>query len=122
MPAPTLSLAVIRAADVNASLAFYSALGLNFVPEQHGTGPVHHSCALGGVVLEIYPGQEGTAPEPRAGGATMLGFEVTSLDEVLASLQALGIEPKSPPKEADWGRWINVTDPDGRVIQINQPL
>ena len=118
-PQALFSLVVIRSSCLEAAVSFYGALGLSFVREQHGSGPVHYSCDLGGVVLEIYPGQPGAAPEPKTAGSTMLGFRVASLDETLAKLQALGIEPKSEPKESSWGRWVNVVDPDGRVIQLN---
>lgn len=30
-------------------------LGLRFVREKHGPGPVHHACAVDGFVLEVYP-------------------------------------------------------------------
>jgi lactoylglutathione lyase len=40
---PSLNLIVIRAADLDKSLAFYRALGLEFAQEQHGTGPVHYA-------------------------------------------------------------------------------
>jgi lactoylglutathione lyase len=122
MKSPSFSLVVIRTANTEASLSFYGALGLEFAQEQHGTGPVHYSCDLGGVVLEIYPGQEGQSPEPRAGGATMLGFHVAALNETLVALKQLNIEPKTAPKDAEWGRWVNVTDPDGRVVQLTQPI
>jgi predicted enzyme related to lactoylglutathione lyase len=117
----SFSLIVIRSTNMGAAIAFYGAVGLRFDEEQHGIGPVHFSCDLGGVALEIYPGQDGTTFDSKAGGATMLGFVVESLDEVLADLKGLGVEPKSPPKDAAWGRWVNVTDPDGRVVQLNQP-
>lgn len=118
----SFSLVVIRTAQLETALSFYGALGLSFVEEQHGAGPVHYSCDLGGMVLEIYPGQEGVAPDAKSGGATMLGFTVDSLDLVLAELKELGVEPKSAPKDAEWGRWVNVTDPDGRIVQLDQPL
>jgi len=114
------SLVVIRSSNLEAALSFYGALGLSFVQEQHGSGPVHYSCDMGGVVLEIYPGQPGAAPEPKTAGSTMLGFSVASLDDILEKLRELGIEPKTGPKDSSWGRWVNVVDPDGRVVQLNQ--
>ena len=115
---PTLSLLVLRTANVEAALAFYRALGLDFRAEQHGVGPLHHAAQWGELVLEIYPAPSGAAPEPKSGGATMLGFRVASLDETLTKLRALNAEPSSPPKNSEWGRWANVTDPDGRVVQL----
>jgi hypothetical protein len=52
---PQLSLIVIRATDIEETMGFYRAIGLAFQEEQHGSGPLHYSCTLDGVVLEIYP-------------------------------------------------------------------
>jgi lactoylglutathione lyase len=120
MEATSFSFIVIRSFNLEGALSFYGALGLRFVQEQHGSGPVHYSSELNGVMLEIYPAQAGAIFEPKAAGLNMLGFRVTSLDDTLAKLQALGIEPKSAPKDAEWGRWVNVSDPDGCLVQLNQ--
>jgi catechol 2,3-dioxygenase-like lactoylglutathione lyase family enzyme len=39
----TLDHVVLRCADLERSRAFYEALGLTVVPEQHGAGPAHFS-------------------------------------------------------------------------------
>ena len=101
-------------------LAFYQTLGFGFAQEQHGSGPVHHSSEIGGTVVEIYPGSEGRAPDRRAGGSTMLGFRVASVDAVLAALQQLGTPVVTPPKDSQWGRRAMVADPDGRAVEISQ--
>lgn len=95
--ATTASLLVIRASAIETTLEFYRSLGLSFVREQHGAGPIHYSCDLGGFVFEIYPARDGEAND-----SAMLGFKVESLDETLAALHELGVEPKSPPKTASW--------------------
>ena len=105
---------------MEAMLAFYQTLGVSFTQEQHGAGPVHHSCDLGGTVLEINPGSEGRAPDRQAGGATMLGFRVTSVDTVLAALAPSGTPIVTPPKDLQSGRRAVVTDPDGRAVEILQ--
>lgn len=119
MEATVLSLVVIRVANQEASLAFYRALGLTFVQEQHNSGPVHYSCDLSGLVLELYPSKV-SSPLEQSTDTTMLGFKVTSLESTLVELQKLGIKPKSLPKASKWGRWVNVADPDGRTVQINE--
>lgn len=111
----TISLLVIRASDIEKSLAFYRALGLSFIREQHGAGPIHYSCESGGFVFEIYPARAEDSHDSR-----MIGFKVESLDETLARLSELGIKPKSPPQTASWGRFINVVDCDGRVVQLTE--
>jgi lactoylglutathione lyase len=113
----SLSLIVLRSANMDATLKFYQALGLTFVQEQHGSGPVHFSCELGKTVLEIYPAEAGTAPERKNGGATMLGFSVASVDGVLAQVSTTVI---TPPKDSAWGRRAVVLDPDGRAIELNE--
>lgn len=117
-----LSLIVLRTAKLDAALAFYRALGLEFVSEQHGSGPVHYSTQIDKTVLEIYPGKEGSAPPRLQAGATMLGFQVKSVDDTLVSLQSLKVEVISPAKDSPWGRRAIVTDPDGRAVEIMQSL
>jgi hypothetical protein len=57
MKAASLSLLVLRSSRLEAMRTFYEALGLTFVEEKHGAGPVHYSAQLGSTVLEIYPGE-----------------------------------------------------------------
>lgn len=119
MESTALSLIVIRAANIEASLAFYRALGVAFVQEQHGSGPVHYSCDFGGLVLELYPNKANPSQESST-HTMMLGFKVASLESTLAELHKLEIEPKAALKESEWGLWVNVTDPNGSTVQINE--
>ncbi|HVF85265.1 MAG TPA: VOC family protein [Abditibacteriaceae bacterium] len=112
-----LSLVVIRSSKVEAALAFYSALGMTWQPEQHGSGPIHHSCTLGETTMEVYPLKANTE---QLDTATMIGFKVDSLDHTLAILARLGLIPKSSPKTSNWGRWVNIVDPDGRIVQLSE--
>ena len=57
---PSMSLIVLRTGTIDAMLAFYHALGLVFVQEQHGTGAIHYSTALAGIIGN-------TADTPAAG-------------------------------------------------------
>jgi hypothetical protein len=50
-----LCLLVLRSPRPERLREFLCVLGLEFVTEQHGTGPVHYATRLGGLVLEIYP-------------------------------------------------------------------
>ncbi len=122
MKTPTLSLLVLRVADVEASLRFYSALGFVFVREQHGSGLLHHSCETGNVVIEIYPIKAGAVQESKAADATMIGFTVVDLDATLNTLHDSNQRETPTPKVADWGRWVNVSNPDGRVVQLTEVI
>ncbi len=106
----TLSLLVLRCSDVLASKRFYEALGMEFTPEQHGSGPVHWSCQPGELVLELYP----------AGGKPpsleRLGFTTENLDETLAAVRNAGgrvleasLKPDSAVVVAPGGAHVELT-------------
>ena len=120
MPQLSINLIVIRAADIDVSRNFYQSLGLVFVKEQHGTGPVHYSCELGSTVLEIYTGKPGTAPDRRSAGATTIGFQVEDMDKVIEATQAMGAVVLTALQTSEWGRRAVIQDPDGRAIELNQ--
>lgn len=117
---PFINLIVLRTSQVETMLAFYRAMGLVFVQEQHGTGAIHYSTQLGDMTIEIYPAEAGQAPDRKAGGATMIGIAVESVDAVTEALQNLGVKMLSAPKDSSWGRRATVLDPDGRMIELTQ--
>lgn len=119
---PLVNLIVLRTANTEAMLVFYQALGLVFVQEQHGTGPIHYSTQLGDMTMEIYPAEAGQAPDRKAGGATMIGIKVESVDGVINRLQNVDIQMLSAPKNSAWGRRATVLDPDGRLIELTQGI
>lgn len=95
---PAVSFIVLECADLAASLRFYTALlGVAFVAEQHGDGPVHHSATLEGVVLELYPGGSGAA-------GMRLGLSVPSRAAALKRLGTSGL----------------LQDPDGRQVLLRE--
>jgi lactoylglutathione lyase len=120
MPLLSLNLLTLRAADIEKSLAFYRALGLEFTREQHGTGPIHYASIMRETVIEIFPGKPGNAPDRRNAGATMIGFQVENLDHMVEVLRQQGAEILTPPQESQWGRRAVVEDPDGRAIELSQ--
>jgi lactoylglutathione lyase len=120
MAHPSLSLLVFRTVDVEKSLLFYRLLGLEFVQEQHGTGPIHHSCQINNIVIEIFPGKQGNAPERRTAGAMMIGFQVDNLNEIIEGLQRERFKVVTQPQDSVWGRRAVVEDIDGRAIELSQ--
>jgi predicted enzyme related to lactoylglutathione lyase len=110
----SLNLLVIRARDPERLCRFYSAIGLSFVREQHGNGPVHHSSEIGHSVFEIYPRAH---DEPTTSGAR-IGFNVLSLDEVLKALQREDAAIVSGPKATSNGRRAVVADPEGHRVEL----
>lgn len=62
------------------------------------------------MVFELYP--------PNDAGTTqnvMLGFSVSDLSATVDSLAALGVQPKSPPKNDR----CTVLDPDGNAVMLS---
>lgn len=49
---------ILKTPDYEKALAFFTELGLKFVQEKHGSGPVHHACEQNGVLFEIYPARK----------------------------------------------------------------
>jgi lactoylglutathione lyase len=115
-----LSTIVLRVGDLEQAAAFYEALGLSFRREQHASGPVHYSCDLGTVVVELYPGSPGRAGAAGEAGATMLELIVPSLVDAIAGAEAGGGRPITPPKETEWGSVAVLEDPDGRRVRIRE--
>jgi len=109
-----LNLVVIRSADMERSLQFYKLLGLDFTQHRHGNGPEHYACELGIVVFEIYPRTD----QAQDTASTRIGFQVNSLDSLVAKLQESGVTLISPPKDSPWGRRAVVNDPDGHRVEL----
>ncbi len=112
MSKPSLSLIVLRTTKLHSVVLFYGALGLQFVEEKHGKGPIHYACNLGTTVIEIYLGEDS--------GAIMLGFRVDALDTVIAALREVRADVVSPPQSSEWGRRASMRDPDGRGVELTE--
>lgn len=93
-----MALLVLYAGRLEETRRFYAGLGLSFVEEQHGAGPVHHAATLAdGTVIELYP-----ATGRRPASTARLGLHVTGW----------ALVPPVPP-----GRHVR-EDPDGRVVEL----
>ncbi|GLZ48348.1 hypothetical protein Acsp06_45330 [Actinomycetospora sp. NBRC 106375] len=114
----------LRVADIDRSLAFYTAVGYEVVGAVPGTG-------LGDLTMLGLPGDEFVtielvhdpdAPPAPSSGPSHFVIHVESMDAVLAALAARGIEaepPTSPDGSADF-RTTWIADPDGHRIELVQ--
>eukprot|EP01060_Flectonema_neradi_P013031 TRINITY_DN19813_c0_g1_i2.p1 TRINITY_DN19813_c0_g1~~TRINITY_DN19813_c0_g1_i2.p1 ORF type:complete len:108 (+),score=9.01 TRINITY_DN19813_c0_g1_i2:55-378(+) len=100
-----LNLLVVYCSDLKTSLEYYRSLGLHFVEEQHGKGPIHWSTDLDGCIFELYPKRKADAekffPPLRFGLALKeknIKFEI--------------------PKSGDADAPNIVRDPDGNYIHL----
>src|SRR5258708_20783080 len=103
-PYPWLNSIVFYVKNLASSLAFYRALDLTFVQEQHGSGAVHYSSTSGGILLEIYPEKESEREQAHYANTLRIGFQVQSVDETLQKLANLAIFPQKPAKDSSYGR------------------
>ena len=105
-----LSLLVIRAADMERTVAFYRALGLSFERERHGSGPVHYAAKCDGTVFEVYPARQG---EP-ATASVRLGFSVWDVPKATAALLGTGgvLQGKAGTMRSV------VIDPEGNRVEL----
>jgi catechol 2,3-dioxygenase-like lactoylglutathione lyase family enzyme len=113
-----VNLLVLRCKDIEVTRRFYEQLGLAFVEEKHGSGPPHYAWESGGFVLELYPAGEGQAPDN-----VRIGFSTPLLADLSGNLRHSSDVNilKQPYATAD--RLVMLLqDPDGRKVEISQPL
>lgn len=55
-------------------------------------------------------------------GSFMLNLIVDDLEGLLARLKSLGIEPVQPGESFEYGHFAWILDPDGRKIELWQPV
>ena len=76
----SINLIVLNCKNLEESLSFYGTLGLEFQEEQHGKSPIHYSCQMDGILLELYPTQK------ECGQRDRIGLVVNDLDDILTKL------------------------------------
>jgi catechol 2,3-dioxygenase-like lactoylglutathione lyase family enzyme len=106
--------------DMDAARRFYEALGLSFdvATRPPRTGPsrwVELTAEVAALALHYVPPG---AAEPEV----ELSFAATEpLEQVVARLRVAGFEPATAIVDESFGRSFTVRDPDGVVIQVNEP-
>lgn len=116
---------VLTVADVDRTVEFYArALGLERV--DFGKGRV--AVAWHGGKLNLHPATgrpiRPRATAPTAGSADVCFLATRSLAEVVAHLEAAGVEIEAGPVEREGGAGrlasVYVRDPDGNLVEISQ--
>lgn len=120
-----LGVVVLYAEDFEAMLAFYrDDLGLEVIEIQPGhgydEGVDFAFFDAGGVGIEIFDRSVHPPELPSSvGGAVRAGFQVDDLDTTRDGLISRGIGV-GPFVNKDWGRYVELTDPEGNPLVIFQ--
>lgn len=113
-PEMVLETVVLRCGDLERSRAFYEAIGLRFVEEQHGNGARHYACTLGPVVLELYP------LVGRSSAGLRLGLRRERVEDAIAAVSAMGAEIVRVRRDGPCVTAV-IRDPDGHEIALTEP-
>ena len=110
-----LNLIVLKTSRPDELAFFYEQLGLKFEHHKHGSGPLHYSSHIDGVVFEIYP-----LPQDKnnADDTLRIGFTVNGLDDTIKRLKNIGGTITKEPTMTEWGYVSIIKDPDGRKIEL----
>ncbi|WP_269582152.1 VOC family protein [Roseibium sp. Sym1] len=109
-----LSFITLHARDIEVTASFYRPLGLDFVEERHGSGPLHLASETAGLALEIYPA------EKVYGDGVLLGFEVEDLKDCRNRLAAAGVTIISDITNRNGFLRFIAQDADGRRVLVSQ--
>lgn len=113
----------IRVLDIEASMAFYRALGfeergrLNFDTAYN----VYMGLPGGGDTLELTVNEDREAPYALGDGYNHVAITVDDLDSLLDELARTGVEPEKPPFHPggrEEYRICFVADPDGYRVEL----
>jgi catechol 2,3-dioxygenase-like lactoylglutathione lyase family enzyme len=132
---PTLSQLNIVSSNLDASIAFYRRLGVDF-PEERvwrtATGAHHASAEDAGSDLDLDSAvfsqfwNKGWAGRKDLAGRVVVGFSVGSradVDRIYGEMTAAGHRGLQPPWDAFWGaRYAVVEDPDGIAVGLMSPI
>jgi catechol 2,3-dioxygenase-like lactoylglutathione lyase family enzyme len=113
----SLSAITLATHDMAAAVRFYRHLGFGLL--YGGEESSFTSFAAGDSYLNLL----------LAGGERSWGwwgrviFYVSDVDGMYARAVAMGVEPDSAPRDAEWGeRYFHLTDPDGHQLTFAHPL
>jgi catechol 2,3-dioxygenase-like lactoylglutathione lyase family enzyme len=115
-PVESLSAITLVTDDMDASVAFYDALGFRL--RYGGADAPFTSYGIGASYLNL---QLGERPPPGVWGRAI--FWVDDVDAMYDRAVAAGHWPVSPPADAPWGeRYFHIHDPAGHELSFARPL
>ncbi len=120
MPSGFVSISAVTfvVADMEASVGFYSSLGLQLL--FGGAETAFSSFAVGPGYLNLQA-VDGMAGEARRWGRVVIW--VSDVDEMYRTVLRAGWRTETEPADAPWGeRFFHVRDPDGNELSFARPI
>lgn len=105
-----INLIVLSVNNLEISKDFYSLFDFQFIKEQHDNSPLHYSCEVNGLVLELYPSTTRFPVEQ----SVRLGFQLANFELIKEKLILHHID------FTEKNNLLIVQDPDGRKIFLSQ--
>jgi catechol 2,3-dioxygenase-like lactoylglutathione lyase family enzyme len=125
---PILDQVNLVVSDMDATVAFYSRLGLTIPDTEPDFQPHHRSARLpGGLDLAFDSTQFARHWDKgwKTGARAVVGFKVASrelVDAIYLDMTGAGYHGQQEPYDAFWGaRYAIVEDPDGNAVGIMSP-
>ncbi len=113
----SISAVTLVVSDMSAAYRFYESLG--FEPNYGGESASFSSFKVGTSYLNLEL-IEGPSDDALWGRVI---FHVDDVDAMHAHVVALGLQPESAPRDAEWHeRYFHLKDPDGNELSFAKPL
>lgn len=120
LPPPAIegiSAVTLATHEMARAVRFYRSLG--FVLRYGGEGASFTSFAAGSGYLNL----TAQPPDRRWSWWGRAIFYVADVDALYERAVALGLQPDTEPRDAEWGeRYFHLTDPDGHELSFAKPL
>ena len=113
----SISAVTLTTHDMARSVEFYTSLGFQLL--YGGGDATFSSFTIGDGYLNLI-----TQPtEQQWSGWGRLIFHVSDVDALYQQAVELGLSPKAPPRNAEWGeRYFHLTDPNGHELSFARLL
>ena len=103
--------------DMGRAVRFYRALGFDVISGDADATFTSFRAGTGYLNLTAQPADRRWSWWGRA------VFHVADVDAVYRRAVAEGLDPQSPPRDAEWGeRYFHITDPDGHELSFARPV
>ena len=114
----SIQLLVLRCRNIEETMRFYNLYEFSFQKEKHGKGPEHYAADNFGFVLELYQVVQGDKPDN-----VRVGFSTPYLSDISGNLlHAKNVFIEKRPYDFEGKLCMLVQDPDGRKVEVSQPI